>query len=105
MFAYRQVLALGCVALALAGCRGRPRYPIRPVVVLGEEEPKEPNDEPMPPSVAQWLAPKPLVNRVNWVTPACVERAKTLVGQMTLAEKIGQMTQPDRGQLMNIDEV
>jgi len=105
MFAYRQVLALGCVALALAGCRGRPRYPIRPVVVLGEEEPKEPNDEPMPPSVAQWLAPKALNNRVNWVTPACVERVKTLVGQMTLAEKIGQMTQPDRGQLKNIDEV
>jgi beta-glucosidase len=74
-------------------------------VVVDDSQAAEPNDEPPPPKVERWLVPPASDKRVSWVTPACVERVKSLVAQMTLPEKIGQMTQPDRGQLVKQDEV
>lgn len=105
MLRSRPVVALGCVALALGSCH-KSRYPIRPaVVVVNNDEVAEPDDSPPPPVVERWLVPAVSENRVAWVTPACVERAKNLVGQMTLTEKVGQMTQPDRGHLKDPTEV
>jgi beta-glucosidase len=106
MLVRRQLFVIGCLALALGSCRSRPKMPSERVVVLEGDatEPPEPNDEPPPPKVERWLVPQPLVSRVDWVTPACVERVSLLVGQMTLQEKIGQMTQPDRRQLDGVVE-
>jgi beta-glucosidase len=61
--------------------------------------------EPPAPVVTQWLAPKASPDRVRWVTPACQARVDNLIQRMTLPEKVGQMTQPDRGQLQQPDQV
>jgi beta-glucosidase len=107
MWIRRLLLALGCLVLVLVSCGTRPKLPAGRVVVPAGDAPEqeEPYDEPAAPKVEQWLAPQPLDARVNWVTGACAERVKGLIGQMTLQEKIGQMTQPDRYQLRNLDEV
>ena len=91
-----RILVVGCLALVLVSCGTRPKLPSGRVVVPDGDaaEEQEPNDEPAPPKVKEWLAPQALDARVSWVTPACVERVRGLVGQMTLPEKIGQMTQP-----------
>jgi beta-glucosidase len=73
--------------------------------VVNNDEPEEVDDSPAPPVVERWLVPPSSDKRVSWVTPACTERVQSLVGRMTLDEKVGQMTQPDRGHLQKLDEV
>lgn len=69
------------------------------------QDPSAVNDEPPAPVVDHWLAPEAAAERVDWITPACEQRASMLLQQMTLQEKVGQMTQPDRGQLRNPEEI
>jgi beta-glucosidase len=38
---------------------------------------------------------------IDWPTKACRQRVSKLMAEMSLEEKIGQMVQPDRGQLRN----
>ncbi len=99
------VVAWGCLAVLLVGCHAGPKYPLRLAAATASPAGSVPNDEPPPPAVERWLAPEPSTSGVAWVTPACRERVAALLPQMTLAEKIGQMTQPDRGQVMKLGEV
>ncbi len=61
--------------------------------------------EPAAPNVTEWLAPEPGPSAVKWPSPRCVELAHSKLATLSLAEKIGQMTQPDRGQLTGTGDV
>jgi beta-glucosidase len=45
----------------------------------------------------------PMLERmeISWPTEGCRARARALLGQMTIEEKVGQMVQPDRNQLQD----
>ena len=60
---------------------------------------------PPAPHVDQWLVPSGSKPDVGWPTPACESLVSGLLAKLTLSEKIGQMTQPDRGSLRAPSEV
>ena len=60
---------------------------------------------PPPPHVEEWLVPGGEKPDIGWPTPACESLVSGLLPKLTLAEKIGQMTQPDRGQLTRPGDV
>ena len=60
---------------------------------------------PPPPPVSRWLIPADHASDSSFSTAACSSLANELLSKMTLSEKIGQMTQPDRSQLGRPDEI
>lgn len=99
----RGLLLIATASLVLGGCvRNRARSRVSaPVAPAASVEPAA----PPPPHVEQWVVNAEPPAALGWPSAACTSRVSELVGKMTLAEKIGQMTQPDRGQLSRPSEV
>ena len=76
-----KLVALAFVFQPLSGCIPRVSPDAAPAV--SEPRPRLP-----------WVA-----RSGSWPSAACIEKTQTLLGRMTLAEKIGQMTQAERGHL------
>jgi beta-glucosidase len=61
--------------------------------------------EPPAPHVDQWIIKNAQTSDVGWPSPSCTSLASGLLSKMTLAEKIGQMTQPARGSFPHPSDV
>ena len=96
-FVVAALVTLGCVR---SRSRSHGKGPAAPVVQTSLD-----TQAPPPPHVDQWLVPANPTSAVGWPTAACESLVGGLLPKLTLAEKIGQMTQPDRGQLRQPGDV
>lgn len=102
----RLVAILVGIGLLSSGCvrthrRARMQAAQASPVVPAADDPSKPK----PPSVSQWLTPESVKLEPPFASEACVTRVQRLVSSMTLAEKIGQMVQVERGHLSHPDDV
>jgi beta-glucosidase len=82
--------------VALLGC-GAPRPAAPGAALAAAAAPTRPKRCLAPESASAALSANPAAG--GFPSEACVSRARALVSQMTLLEKLGQMMQPDRGML------
>ncbi len=92
-------------ALALFGCmRARLRSHAAPSVSSSPVASNDPS-KPPPPNVDQWVFTANAKPDVGWPTASCESQVSGLLSKMTLQEKIGQMTQPERGYVKKPSDV
>jgi len=102
----RLVATLVGIGLLTSGCvRGHRHARMQAVQTNAAAPTADDHSKPKPPPVTQWLTPEPVKLEPAFASEACTARVQRLVSSMTLAEKIGQMVQVERGHLSHADDV
>ena len=97
------VMAL-CALMSTACTRSRLR-PHNTASSVQAPAPSVDPSKPAAPKVDKWVFGSERKRDVGWPTAACEAKASELLGKMSIAEKIGQMTQPDRGYVKKSSDV
>ncbi len=93
------------IAIVTVGC-GRSRFRAHGAVAAAPATAASAESTaPPPPQVDQWLVTADRASELGWPSASCTSLVSGLLFKMTLNEKIGQMTQPDRGQMTGPGDV